>query len=119
MLDAELRNLTIHVSNATKDYHRAVTEGAPVNIVLERIWLLQDWLGRLLDATSDRPCDAKLVLESLRSRVSEAVDSGFAKRGPFPVTVPAVSRSRAMIQEHLAELERLNGGPVLAHAAGA
>jgi hypothetical protein len=119
MSDTELRNLTDHVSSATEDYKRAVAEGAPADIVMERIWLLQDWLGRLVDAASDRPDDVAGLLQSLRSRIAEAVDGGSSQRGPFPVTVPAVMRSRAAIQRSLAELELMTGGFAFAHAARA
>jgi hypothetical protein len=116
MSDMELQNLTTHVSSATEDYRRAVEEGAPVNIVMERIWTLQDWLGRLVDVASDRPDDVAGLLESLRETVTDAVDIRFVERGPFPVNVPAVIRSRSAIRRSLAELELMNGGFVFAHA---
>lgn len=118
MSDTKLRNLTIHVSSATEDYQRAVAEGAPVNILLERIWSLQDWLGRLVDAASDRPGEIDRLLESLRHSITEAVDSGFSPRAPFPVTFPAVMRSRVAIQRSLAELDLMSGGFAFMHAAG-
>ncbi|HEX4773584.1 MAG TPA: hypothetical protein VH351_22320 [Bryobacteraceae bacterium] len=116
MSDTELRSLTTHVSSATQDYRRAVEEGAPVDIVLERIWFLQDWLGRLVDAASDR--SGASLPESLRQSIKDTVSSRFSEGGPFPVTVPAVMRSRAAIQKSLAELESMNGGLAFIHAAG-
>jgi len=119
MSDTELRKLTIQVSTATEGYQRAVAEGAPVHILMEKLWTVQDWLARFVDAASDEPDTAADLLESLRPRITtEVSDTVFSGRGPFPVSVAAITRSKAAITRSLTELKLISGGLAFAHSAG-
>jgi hypothetical protein len=117
MDDTELRNLVSHVLNAARGCRNALASAMTVDVILERLWMLQDCLGRLVDAASDEPQDAKNLFWSQRANiVAEVLDSLVISRKAQPANVAAATQSRTAIKKLLLELEHMNDGHMLAQS---
>jgi hypothetical protein len=118
MDDAVLRNLASLVLGAATECRNLQSDNFPVSIVLERLWLLQDSLARLVDTASDHPEDAAMLLGSLRRDVIQEVsESVIVSRESHSINVAAARQSRTAIQHLLTELQRVSETRPLAEQA--
>lgn len=120
MNETELRNLAAEIQSAAAASREALAECAPVRTVLERLWLLQDLLGRLVDALSDAPEDAaELWVVAWPTIVDDIRASVISRCGSSLFNLSAVARSRAAIATLTEEVEAMRHGREFAHSATA